>query len=129
MDPQRIYQVNRCLTKMMKNVRKEYEQKLLHTIKTNPKILYRHVSSNKKVKEYIGELQTSNYTYISNALETASKLNLIFKSIFTKEDDLTELIFSESIPQLLEKETSEQFILNTSTNNFKIENLHIDSRT
>ena len=73
-------------TKLIKNAKKEYEQKIATISKSNPKAFWNYINSVKKAKPGIASLRKSDGSYTSNDKVKADILDNLFSSVFTKEN-------------------------------------------
>ena len=64
---------------------KEYENKIVKNIKTNPKMFYKYMHSKRKVKESVCALKDQNSKFAESTKESAKLLADFFSSTFVKE--------------------------------------------
>ncbi len=81
--------VRNKVTKMSKNLRREFEKKLAKESKTNPKAVWKYIHSKSKVKDGIADLyvdpSNQNSPTTSNNKHKANILSKFFSSVFTDE--------------------------------------------
>ena len=72
----------------VREAKKSREIKLAKEAKTNPKALFKYISSKSKPRETVPDLQKKNGEFTEGNLEKAEVLNTFFGSVFTQEHDL-----------------------------------------
>ncbi len=79
------------VTKLTKNLRREFEKKLAKESKSNPKAVWKYIHSKSRVKEEISDLYTDpsnlNSPTTSNCKQKANLLADFYSSVFTVEPD------------------------------------------
>ena len=68
-----------------RKMKKEFEQKIAHESKSNPKAFYKYANNKLKVKSGIADLDTTNGKATTSS-QKAEVLNNFFTSVFTRED-------------------------------------------
>ena len=92
------YEIYSTLRKHVKEAvrlaKRDQELNIAKQSKTNPKILYRYISSKSKPKEPISHLIKDDGTLTESDLEKANVLNNFFSSVFVHEDDQNVPVFN-----------------------------------
>ena len=87
LDHARFVRCRNQLRKLTRNLRKEYEIKLVSAIKQNPKAFWRYSSSRLKTKSRVEDLLDERGTLTSNSQAKAEILSRYFSSVFTVESN------------------------------------------
>ena len=80
------YQKCREVTKLIRQAKLDYEDRIANAAKENPKAFFAHVNNRKPIKSSIGPLKDRNNKTISSDEEMANTLNEYFTSVYTEED-------------------------------------------
>ena len=81
------YQVARNKTiEVYRKAKRNFERKLAHEIKSNPKVFYSYVRSKYRTKDTVGPLQNKDGIIIADGSGMCEELNEYFSTVFTCED-------------------------------------------
>ena len=83
-------------TQKLRRIKKEFEKKLAQDCKKNPKAFYKYVNFKHKSNKKVIRLRNKDGHIAMSDETNANILNQFFSSVFNKEDDAPELIFSEA---------------------------------
>ena len=78
--------VNNQLRSLTRNLRKDYEKKLVQGVRSRPKAFWKYVNSRTKVEPGITELVSTDGSAIQSDIDMATHFNEYFSSVFTCED-------------------------------------------
>ena len=87
LDFQSYISLKRTCEKEIRKKKREYEIKISHEAKTNPKLFFSYISSKKNVRCNVGPLLNDQNESVSDDKNMASVLNATFSKVFTKEND------------------------------------------
>ena len=83
-------------TKKIRKAKKLYEKRIAEECKKNPKLLYQYCNFKRASKSNIIRLKNKSGQFLMSNQDNANELNNFFQSVFTKEEDIQELIFNQS---------------------------------
>ena len=75
------------VTKQVRQAKMEHERSLIRRFKNKPKLFYKHVRQQQKVKLTVTQVTKEDGTKTSNDYETAQEMSKFFKSVFVKENN------------------------------------------
>ena len=90
-DPVDIARFRLCrnrLRRMTRQLRRDFESRLVSEIKSNPRAFWRYSNSRLRTKPRVGDLRDASGTLESRAEGKAVILNSFFASVFTHEDNV-----------------------------------------
>ena len=87
-DYQSYLEVQKSVTKVIRNAKKRFERKLAKNFKSNPRQFYSHLNSKTKSRTAVGPLNDQDDELISDSQGMCNILNGFFASVFTVEDTL-----------------------------------------
>ena len=114
-DPVDLARFKRCrnrLRGMTRQLRKDYEAHLVHSIKVNPKAFWKYANSRTKVRPGIGDLRDSEGRLESREEAKAAILNDFFAGVFTSENlsTIPDLSIRHTGPELTDVPISSEAV-------------------
>ena len=94
-------------TQLIRQARRQYEKKIIDSMKKEPKRLYKYIRSKQKVKDIVGPLEKDDGTLTETELETAEVLHKFFQSIFIADEDDNIPVIECKVPEGRELEDIE----------------------
>lgn len=88
-------------TSIIRKAKQNYEKKISNECKVNPKVFYSYCNFKQKSKKNIIRLRNSDGKILVTDHDNANALNTFFQTVYTKEDDTKEIIFNQSLPNLM----------------------------
>ena len=96
-------------SKRIRKAKRDFEQKLAKECKQNPKCLFRYANFKNKTKSNVIRLKDQHGNITIKDEDNANILNTYFESVFTSEDDTSELLLNESSEILWGEKSPEPF--------------------
>ena len=101
--------------KIIRQAKRDFELKIAKEAKCNPKAFYKYCNSQNGKKSHVIRLKDEFGKTLLSDKDNANLLNKYFCSVFTSEDDNSELILNSAIPALFNEDIDDPFNCNIKT--------------
>ena len=121
LDYARFTHARNRLRTLTRNLRADFERKLVTNIRDNPKGLWRYAGSRLHTKTTVEDLLADDWTVVQDDYKKANLFNQYFHSVFTTENELMP-----SPPSVFEDPTLEDVVISPAAVREKLLKLKVD---